>query len=386
MTTISVNQQNNSDVGKQDLSVKDFQTIVYFAVGVSSESKLKAYSLEIAANQNKDGTLRPIANSGYSVGTIQTDLGQHPEAAKDLVNAYQKWAEIRQPDWKLSENQEKAIIHDLGRTGRDIRSEGGRPLNPEFRSRLNQFLASEDGITWVHMRDTKQINKIEQIIFNPLQQTELYKRLPIEEKTHLVAVTSKLYNQSETWGKRVLQEIQDGKHHTIRAVDNKIDMIIAAKDDYIETGRKEAVLGATLISRLDSLDPKNPLFDKWKEIKAEPLINPAGLEGVQKEAYNEIRKLFVDPEKSINMLKRQEGKEFNVSHSKQSEFSALINGLMNDKDGSFTQKILADNRDVIDDFDKRLQLKTYQDDKLAVQSPQQENQQEERSRSGRVVG
>lgn len=74
----------------KNLSREDFQTIAYFAVGVASESKSKAYKLVIAANQNSDGTLRPIGNSGYSIGTIQTDLGQHPEVAKDLVSSYQR--------------------------------------------------------------------------------------------------------------------------------------------------------------------------------------------------------------------------------------------------------------------------------------------------------
>ncbi|HHK5995802.1 TPA: hypothetical protein ACQWFI_002140, partial [Neisseria subflava] len=176
------------------LSKEDFQTIAYFAVGVSSESKSNAYKLVIAAN-TKNGKLYPVGNSGYSIGTIQTDLGQHPEVVKDLVDAYQKWALETKPEWKLSEKQEKDIIHDLGRTGREIKKEDGRPLPAEFKARFDQFFSSKDGITWVHTRDVKQINKIEKNIFTPLQETELYKKLSFDDKIQLVAVTSKLYNQ-----------------------------------------------------------------------------------------------------------------------------------------------------------------------------------------------
>ena len=165
------------------LSKEDFQTIAYFAVGVSSESKSNAYRLVIAAN-TRDGKLYPIGNSGYSIGTIQTDLGQHPEVAKDLVGAYQKWTLEKKPDWRLSETQEKARIHDLGRTGKEIIREDRRPLPSEFKSRLNQFLSSKDGITWIHTRDVNQINKIEQNIFIPLQETKLYQELSFDDKTH----------------------------------------------------------------------------------------------------------------------------------------------------------------------------------------------------------
>jgi hypothetical protein len=33
--------------------------------------------------------MRPVANSGYSFGTMQVDLGQHPPVARDLLDHYQ---------------------------------------------------------------------------------------------------------------------------------------------------------------------------------------------------------------------------------------------------------------------------------------------------------
>lgn len=364
------------------LSKEDFQTIAYFAVGVSSESKSKAYRLAIAAN-TRDGKLYPIGNSGYSIGTIQTDLGQHPEVAKDLVEAYQKWTLEKKPDWRLSEIQEKAIIHDLGRTGKEIKREDGRPLPSEFKSRLNQFLSSEDGITWVHTRDVNQINKIEQNIFIPLQETKLYQELSFDDKTHLVAVTSKLYNQSERWGRKVLQEVKDGKFHSVNEVDSRIDSFIKAsgKKDYIETGRKEAVLGATLISQLNIIEKDNSLFDKWNSVKTTPLDNPAKLEGNKKDNHNEIRNLFIDPEKSINKIKQREDKKVGTQFS-YDDFSTLVNNLINDKDSSFTKQLLADNKDIVDAFDAKVQEKIKQEEQQTIA---QEAQREvvEKSFSGR---
>ena len=255
----------------------------------------------------------------------------------------------------------------MGRTGKEIIREDGRPLPSEFKSRLNQFLSSKDGITWVHTRDVNQINKIEQNIFIPLQETKLYQELSFDDKTHLVAVTSKLYNQSERWGRKVLQEVKDGKFHSVNEVDSRIDSFIKAsgKKDYIETGRKEAVLGATLISQLNIIEKDNSLFDKWNSVKTTPLDNPAKLEGNKKDNHNEIRNLFIDPEKSINKIKQREDKKVGTQFS-YDDFSTLVNNLINDKDGSFTKQLLADNKDIVDAFDAKVQEKIKQEEQQTI--------------------
>lgn len=281
------------------------------------------------------------------------------------------------------------MIHDLGRTGREIKSEGGRPLSSEFKSHLNQFLSSEEGITWVHSRDIKQIDKIEKNIFTPLQETSLYKNSSYDEKLHLVAVTSKLYNQSEVWGKRVLQEVKDGKFQSVNSVDKRIDSFISAegKADYIETGRKEAVLGATLVSQLNSMSKNHSFYDKWHSIKANSLTNPAKLTGKDKSNYDEIRKLFIDPENSIKKIK-QDNKQVSSGFSSE-DFSELVNNLINDKNGSFTKKLLADNKDVVDAFDAKVQERIQQEQQEEQQQlAEQELQREgmERSSRGRSFG
>ena len=129
---------------------------IYFAVGVTSESGNKAYMLAVAGDRTSTPLLEPADNSGYSIGTIQTDLGQHYQPSnprgenvpRDLVNAYQDWARLDQPTWVLNDEDFSQTVSDLGRNGRQIRNEGGRALDATVKSHLDTFLASEQGITW----------------------------------------------------------------------------------------------------------------------------------------------------------------------------------------------------------------------------------------------
>ena len=74
------------------LSANELRAAAYFAVGVTSEGSIGgrdvAYRLSFAGNV-RDGRMAPIGDSGYSFGTLQIDLGQHPAVARDLLDAYQ---------------------------------------------------------------------------------------------------------------------------------------------------------------------------------------------------------------------------------------------------------------------------------------------------------
>ncbi|MBB3807873.1 hypothetical protein FHR51_004074 [Xanthomonas arboricola] len=140
------------------LTDQELRATLYFAVGVSSESGYAAYQLEVAGDNISTPLLESADNSGYTIGTIQTDLGQHYQpnmpngenVPRDLVNAYQQWAQGQQQDLVLSQQQVDQTIADLGRNGRAIRVDAGRPLDAEVRSKLDTFLSSNEGISWVH--------------------------------------------------------------------------------------------------------------------------------------------------------------------------------------------------------------------------------------------
>ena len=97
----------------------DFLAAAYFAVGWTSEGSSKgkevAYQISFAGIEGK--ILEPRRNSAYSIGVIQTDFGQHPDAAKHLVEKFQVWAEKNRPDLKFAENKVQPFISDLARKG-----------------------------------------------------------------------------------------------------------------------------------------------------------------------------------------------------------------------------------------------------------------------------
>ena len=59
--------------------------------GYASEVKnFSSYALGWAMTYKSDGS--PNNNSGYSVGSLQSDLGQRPYLASGLVDSYFQWA------------------------------------------------------------------------------------------------------------------------------------------------------------------------------------------------------------------------------------------------------------------------------------------------------
>jgi hypothetical protein len=60
-----------------NLTDQELRATLYFAVGVTSESGYMAYQLAVAGDNPRTPTLDVADNSGCTIGTIQTDLGQH---------------------------------------------------------------------------------------------------------------------------------------------------------------------------------------------------------------------------------------------------------------------------------------------------------------------
>ena len=92
-----------------NLTDAELRALAYYAIGVTSEGKDVAYKLSFCGNAttgpNGDTQLRPIGNSGYSIGEMQTDLGARSDTAHELVKSFQAWAQVEHPDWVLSEFQ-----------------------------------------------------------------------------------------------------------------------------------------------------------------------------------------------------------------------------------------------------------------------------------------
>lgn len=142
------------------LTDAELRALAYSAIGVRSEGSIggRDVSNRLAfAGTIRNGIMDPVGNSGYSIGTLQTDLGQHPEVAGQLVDAYQAWAGTVQPGWVLTDAQRAQTASDLGRNGRAIEAQNGRPVDATVKSHLDTFLATDAGKTFVHDRDVAQI-------------------------------------------------------------------------------------------------------------------------------------------------------------------------------------------------------------------------------------
>lgn len=96
--------------GSLQLTDAEIRATLYFAVGVTSESGNKAYQLAVAGDRVSTPRVEPADDNGYSIGTIQTDLGQH-----------------YQPGNPLGENVGKMTCKDVARAIKQYKLNGEKP-------------------------------------------------------------------------------------------------------------------------------------------------------------------------------------------------------------------------------------------------------------------
>ena len=289
------------------LTDNELRALSYFAIGVSSEGGDVAYKLSFAGNVRNDAhgnpVMHPAGNSGYSIGTLQTDLGQRPAVATQLTDAYQNWARTTHPDWVLTDAQRTQTISDLRRTGHQITAQHGRPLDATVKSHLDSFMASEAGVNFVHQRDVAQVDKLMTNVIEPLQKTDLYKHASEQDQARLATITAKLYNQSEKYGGDVLGKIQRGELHSVTDVSNALNHY----PDYVTAGRDHALAGAALYNDLRAAGANNPMHGAWQNVVANPTVNPnrLGADPTHPQLpheYSVVKDAFVDPHHSRQMV------------------------------------------------------------------------------------
>lgn len=265
-----------------DPSSAELNALSYFAIGVASEGSSAgrdvSNSLSFAGVMRRDGLMYPHGNSGFSLGTLQTDLGQHPDVARQLVDAYQGWARAEQADWVLSDAQAAQAIHDLGRTGNAIDAEHNRPPDATTKTHLDHFLQSTAGIRFVHEQDLAQAGKLMRSVYAPLIDTALFRESSEDDQLRLAAMMAKAYNQSERWGGRILRHVQDGTLGSLDEVKQAIKDLPDGEKEYMRTGRDAALEGAEVLIALRNSDPRSPLHDIWASVAADPLVDPTRLD------------------------------------------------------------------------------------------------------------
>ena len=311
------------------LTDDELRAIAYYVIGVGSEGKDVAYRLSFAGNQihQKNGTtsLQPIGNSGYSVGELQTDLGQRTDDAKALVDAYQAWAHAHHPDWVLSRQQQAQYASDLGRDGHHIRDanytsddfayraqhhahipsdllpRAGADIDPTFKSRLDAYLATDDGKSFVHGLDVAQVDELMDKIAKPLKDNvAFFQNSKPEEQARIFAVTAKAYNQSPTLALHMLDDMGSRKVTSLAGIEARINAFPDGPSHYMHTGRDAALQGAELFNALRNAREGNPLHGVWQTVSANPLADPAQIskDTTQPHSaaqYATIKSLFVEP-------------------------------------------------------------------------------------------
>ncbi len=295
--------------GPSAVADDQLRATIYFAVGVTSESRDKAYRLSIAGTDTHAEKLYPADNSGYTIGTLQTDLGQHYQphvrggenVPKDLVDAYQGWAKENHKDWALDHKQEAQTISDLGRNGDAIRADARRPIDATVQHHLDSYLASQDGITWVHNRDVAQVNKLMDNAVKPIQGSDVFKHATPDDQVRLVAITAKAYNQNETQGKILVRDVAANKYHSVTEVGASLNHL----DGYFRDGRDGALSGAKVVNSLRNADATNPLSPTWQNVASNTLVNPTELDkapGNLAAEYPTVKGLFVHDDKAVPFI------------------------------------------------------------------------------------
>jgi hypothetical protein len=265
------------------LTDAELRALAYFAVGVGSEGghggRDASYRLSFAGNI-RDGVMQPIGNSGYSIGTLQTDLGQHPDVAGTLVDAYQTWARTEHPGWVLSDAERTQTINDLGRNGRTILAQNGRALDATVKSHLDSFLTSDAGITFVHDRDAAQVERLMRSggAVDQLQETALYRNSTPDEQAILATMLLKIENQGgRGYYPRIINGINSGAIGSIEDVRATINEFLPNRNnrpDYIESGVSHALDATQVFNHLRKADSESPLHQPWRNVLSNPLVNP----------------------------------------------------------------------------------------------------------------
>jgi hypothetical protein len=286
------------------ISDTQLQAAIYFSVGVTSEGsyagKDVAHELRFAGNINRQTrVMEPVGNSGYSIGTLQTDLGQHPEVAREVVAEYQRWARanpVERPGWALNAAEEAQLIRDLSRTGRQIGGQdraslldNGVDINSVTKSRLNAFLKSDDGISFIHDRDVRQIgflmresNGQQRAGLESLQETTLYRNASEEDQLRLATIVAKLENQAgRGYFPGIVNRIDRGQLDSVADVTQAVRDLLPndarGRPDYVESGCLHALAGTEVLIGLKNTHQDNPLRTAWQSVMADPLVNPATL-------------------------------------------------------------------------------------------------------------
>ncbi len=201
-----------------DLNTHDLDSLTgatYFVVGRGTEGGQSSYHLSIAgvtsgtSDPNWGNADKIKANSGYSLGTIQVDLGQRGTWAlgatdgaslkqgettyvDGIIEQASKYAKDKNLEFTQDHSQLRAnlLTHGNGKQGRSTLAF----IDKDTRDSINAWASSEDGQKWIHKNvDYPQIRHATQTAMSMLD--KYGENIPEDHRLETVAILAKTANQ-----------------------------------------------------------------------------------------------------------------------------------------------------------------------------------------------
>lgn len=234
------------------LDRQTYEIIAYNAVGRGSEiGTYPAYRLTHSSGY-----------SGWSVGVMQWDFGQkgRREKVDDFLSGYQEWAPA---DKRFSEAEAASLSERLKTPGQQ-----GNALSKDEQVRINDYLRSDSGRSFVNGLDREQIAYKWENVGQPLSQIQWLQDLSRNDPAQaadIVAMASKRFNQGETRGRELIRHLQDGET-TATELSDWIESVSArppANREALLSGRDGALRAVHLVSSLELGEGR--LSRMWRE-------------------------------------------------------------------------------------------------------------------------
>lgn len=265
------------------------------------------------------------ADSGPSFGPIQYDIGGN-DKGQQLLERIAREATDSKGNRFISDNEIKQMQLHLYKPFNKMSVED-RQVYQHMKPKLNQALTSEAGISLINRDYVKVLNKktdkVNEIISN-VQNPENKKFLQSDIQAQVFIAD--IRNQ---YGKKVNGAL--------------VEFLSQSKEDNgvrLPGGRQVKVEG-----KLDMEDLKNFRMNTAYGVK-----HPA------------------DAHRRDNNIEEITAPTREKPLSQADKFHALVQGLLNDKDGSFAKQVLAENREVVDAFNAKAQERMEQEQQQTAAS------------------
>ena len=266
-----------------DLDTHDIDSMtgaMYFVVGRGTEGGSASYRLSVAGITV--GTSDPDwghadsikANSGYSIGTIQVDLGQRGVWTLGATDGAHKPGDTTYVDAIVDQASRYATVHalpftrDLAELRTDLLSHGnGRNrrttltfIDTGTRDSINAWASSEEGQQWIHQNiDYPQVKHTTQTAIDMLD--EYGKGISESHRLETIAILAKTANQMPGALKTFQKVLEDGGNYenvlsTAKDIHRKLDYYDGPKAAAIAEKYRDTYADPAMAATIDRAHAK----------------------------------------------------------------------------------------------------------------------------------